>query len=1399
MQSLSAVTVSGADVTGVDFGFNFDTIVNVADAGQGSLRQFITNANQLGNAGLAQAGRTAGEEASLFMISDGAAHPGLRAGLPNQLTGGVATISLGSVLPTLSDSNTSVDGTTQTANVGQTNPGVVGTGGTVGVDAIPLPQYERPEVAIDANGPDGFWIGGGASNILIKGIAIYDADDGVDVFNGAGTNRTIDSLLIGTLPDGSDPGAQRNTRKGVSIRDGGQIEVTRCYIGWNAYDGIEAENDDAEFEITYSEVFASGWNCIGCDGIDLNGASNVARYNLVRDTTNSDSVVRKGGGKGFECGSQSAGTGNHIIENNTIRDNLSAGIGIRNGSTGVTAHRNILHGNEVGIAVDKESSGQTNHNTLTENSIYQNDGLGIDLHEGVSGDPYDGVTKNDSGDTDSGSNDLMNFAVVTTATLVGTDLVLDGFARPASVIEFFIADPDPTGFGEGKTYLLTRTEGAAEDTDGGTGTYTNPVNGLDQGTDTTNRFTFTAPAPPGVVVGSQLTATARDAAGSTSEFSGLVTVESSILGTVFEDADFMGTASGYDGGAGDKALQGVDIELYNGGTDAYITSTVTAADGSYIFPGLSNGNYKVRARSATIGSGTATPLGGLNGAVPGTWPYPLPEMTWGNGTVLYGGQSATSDDTTVGDNLGPGDTYVTVTVSGADVTGVDIGFAYNLIVNTADDALADSARSQQGSLRQFIKNANGIATAGGTTASASQFRVPAGLLEGNGVAAIATVAALPVVSDASGGTTIDGTTQTINVGDNNASGPEVQIDGAGAGNIDGLVILSAGNTVRGLIVNGFDQALRGGVKITGASATGNTVAGSYIGTDHAGTASMPLRRGVIIDAGAQSNTIGGKTVADRNVISGNTEFGVFLSGSGTDFNTIEGNFIGTDAAGTSPLANQYGVYVTGGPQSNLIGGDTSDERNVISGNTLRGIILVGVGTDSNTISGNHIGLDVNGTAPVPNATGIQIVAASQSNAIGGILAGERNVVSGNTSTGIEIGNATLTEIRGNYIGTDVNGTAPLANGLGVSVLAGSTSNTIGGTDTADRNVISGNSLDGIWITGAGTSANTVLGNFIGTDSSGTNPLANGESGIEIKNSASGNTIGGTAAGSGNVISGNTLNGVAIFSSASGNFVLGNFIGTDPGGTFGVGNGTNGVLIFVDATSNTIGGTGPGEANVIGHNGGDGVYVDDAGTDNNSISGNSIFNNGGLGIDLDPNGVGTGTGANDDKAAPTIVSIAEVASDFRAIATVGAGDTIEFFRVNNAAAPAVVADPSGSGEGFLFLGNCVDNGACSGPHVLAAADADAAAGTVQATLLATGINLGDEVAATATDVADNTSEFSSNAEALPPLRIIKRAFQSRRHPGPQWKRPCPQGMPVKFMLYINNPGGGRGRCHAAGRA
>ena len=142
-----------------------------------------------------------------------------------------------------------------------------------------------------------------------------------------------------------------------------------------------------------------------------------------------------------------------------------------------------------------------------------------------------------------------------------------------------------------------------------------------------------------------------------------------ISGKVFEDANFNGGATGWDGGASDLAMPAVDVELYDG-TDSYVASTTTDASGNYLFTGLPNDNYKVRVRSATIGDTDTPPAGGFNPCVAAvTCPNPLPELTWVNGAALYGGQSASVDDTATGDNAGPGDTYTPVPISGANASG----------------------------------------------------------------------------------------------------------------------------------------------------------------------------------------------------------------------------------------------------------------------------------------------------------------------------------------------------------------------------------------------------------------------------------------------------------------------------------------------------------------------------------------------------------------------------------------------------------------------------------------------------------------------------------------------------------------------------------------------------------
>src|SRR5262249_31034509 len=154
---------------------------------------------------------------------------------------------------------------------------------------------------------------------------------------------------------------------------------------------------------------------------------------------------------------------------------------------------------------------------------------------------------------------------------------------------------------------------------------------------------------------------------------------------------------------------------------------------------------------------------------------------------------------------------------------------------------------------------------------------------------------------------------------------------------------------------------------------------------------------------------------------------------------------------------------------------------------------------------------------------------------------------------------------------------------GVFIALAASGNTIGGTTPGARNVLSGNRGSGVWIEGAGTTGNVVAGNFIGTDVTGTAALAH-RIGVRIIVGGRGNTIGGTSAGAGNVISGNVDSGVWIQGAGTtGNVVAGNFIGTNADGTAALGNGADGVLIDGGASSNTIGGPTPDTGNVIAFN------------------------------------------------------------------------------------------------------------------------------------------------------------------------------------------------------------------------
>ena len=544
----------------------------------------------------------------------------------------------------------------------------------------------------------------------------------------------------------------------------------------------------------------------------------------------------------------------------------------------------------------------------------------------------------------------------------------------------------------------------------------------------------------------------------------------------------------------------------------------------------------------------------------------------------------------------------------------------------------------------------------------------------NGVFNIHLTGHLPVL--AANGMMIDGSTQP-----GFTSKPLIVVDGSQiipetfTAN-SGLLIYSANNQVKNISFQGFNW---NGLTLEYADATNNTITGCWLGLDSTGSNAAPnAYQGILFGPGASRNLIGGTNPdgSGRNVISGNRGYGLWMSDPNTTGNIILGNYIGTDASGSFSVSNALGgigIFTNG--VGHVIGGANPDGsgRNVISGNGGAAIWLSGAGVSNNIVRGNFIGLNATGTAGVSNTFD------------------------------------------------------------GIYVINGASGNTIGGNSAGSRNVISGNQQYGIFISDPGTSNNSVLGNFIGTDVAGTNAIGNGSSGfgIGIWSGANGNTIGGTSPGAGNLISGHSgfSYGIAM-GGANGNVVQGNYIGTDFTGTNALANGFANVALWGGSTGNLVGGTGAGAGNVIAFAGGPGVVLYDPTTTNNAIRGNSIFSNGGLGIDFYNDGVtlnhaGFLAGPNDLQNFPVITNAFGYAASTIISGTLNSLANQPFFIdvYRNFS-----ANFSGYGEGQFYLGT-----------VSVTTDGSGNAGF--ALTNNAGNYAGQYITATATSAGGDTSEFS----------------------------------------------------------
>ena len=371
-----------------------------------------------------------------------------------------------------------------------------------------------------------------------------------------------------------------------------------------------------------------------------------------------------------------------------------------------------------------------------------------------------------------------------------------------------------------------------------------------------------------------------------------------------------------------------------------------------------------------------------------------------------------------------------------------------------------------------------------------------------------------------------------------------------------------------------------------------------------------------------------------------------------------------------------------------------------SGSTIRGLVInrfaLGIymagGSSANVVEGCFIGTDPTGLIALGNSQAGVTLYQSDSNRIGGTTPAQRNVISGNgkcvngtcLGSGVSISglnNLAKNLVRGNLIGTDRNGTAALGNASEGIFLFQGQGNTIGGSAPGSGNVISGNRI-GISLNDSVT--NRIAGNFIGPNTTGNAAVPNNY-GILVSGGSSGNTIGGTTAAERNIISGNSSHGVVLGSNTVEQKIEGNYIGTDVTGLNPLGNGDAGV--FVDQASTClIGGDPAGAGNRIAYNAAAGIYLYHGSSD--TILSNEIYANGGLGIDLFATGVNpndpddTDTGANNLQNFPVINSATSTATQTTIAGTLNSVASAQF-RLEFFANPS--CDNSGFGEGHTLIG------------------------------------------------------------------------------------------------------------------
>jgi uncharacterized repeat protein (TIGR01451 family) len=1027
-QAVSDVLVGTGTVANVDFGVNFSTVTRTAEAGQGTLRQFITNANALaGQASLAQAGQRsrlgtaealpAGIETSIFMIPVGAARPGMRASTPSALASGVANITLTSALPTLTRTLVSVDGTTQTVNGGNTNALQLGTGGVVGAENLVAPLIEGPEVQL--NGSRSFnGVTLSAASQQVRGLAMRTWS--VAIVLNAATQAVLEENVLGTAATTvADPGSN-TTRNNMQVQFTGLANAARMENNLLAFGG----SSNVMISAAATDVIIRG-NEIRNAGVESNLGDNIAGNPACTNwlisgnrlfnsnatsidflctgstpLTITNNTITSNGASATETVGIALGSGRWIVTKNFIRANRGAGIGIANGVTGVHLSQNQIYQNNSGA-----TAGWSGGISLASSTSNYRQGTTRAVNDGLK--------------PATASNMGMDHPVFTTAAALPSGKVqVAGYVGSApgqtlfagAVVEVFTSDNNSSAVGDGMAFLGTVTANA------------------------TGAFSDSLTIPAGVIIApgtTRLTGTARDSSDNTSEYGAQALVTGgaatlSISGTVFEDVNYGGgagrplsAATGW--AAASNGSSRARVELYDG-AGTFITAIDASANGSYSFTNLAPGSYQVRLPTLTTPSSRT----GWTSALP-------PVLTFrtdaSSGTVVpvtdrVGGESPNSADAAANATalalsaVGTTQAVTPVTLGASAITGVDFGVHFTTVVSTR--------ATGAGSLSQAVTNAEALGgdavlqTAGraawiehivfmlanGTTGTGGKLNLTGGLratqnlfttagYAGN-VASVATgVSSIttrsPVVIDAQ---TQPGWTRD----------PIVDVPGTG------FTIRGGNSALRGLI-------LRAGARITIDSMPGNVVQGTWVGLSANGSARGGSASGCQnVQIYTSNNLFGGTTPAERNIVSDADCNGLIVWGG--DANVISGNYFGTDVTGTTPILSLGRSIILASGSSNVVfGGSAPGAGNLVagarvanpSGESYAAMLVIGTGY---RVQGNTFGLTADGAATLGGLS--HGIAAGGPGVIGGTAPGEGNTIAGVAMAGVWVWRGSV-RISGNRI------------------------------------------------------------------------------------------------------------------------------------------------------------------------------------------------------------------------------------------------------------------------------------------------------------------------------------------------------------------------------------------------